>query len=54
MTSGTVGRNVEIDDDAMGSVGSGELNPAQSRVLLKLALLETSKPDEIQALFDAY
>lgn len=54
VTSGTVGRNVEIDDDAMGSVGSGELNPAQSRVLLKLALLETSKPDEIQALFDAY
>jgi L-asparaginase len=54
VTSGVVGRNVETDDDAMGTVASGELNPAQSRVLLKLVLLETDKPDEIQALFEEY
>jgi L-asparaginase len=54
VTSGTVGRNVETDDDAMGTVASGELNPAQSRVLLKLVLLETSEPNEIQAFFNDY
>ena len=54
VTSGFVGRNVEADDDALGTVASGELNPAKSRVLLKLALLKTSNPAAIQAYFDSY
>ena len=54
VTSGTVGRNVEIDDDALGTVASGELNPAQSRVLLKLALMKTGDPAAVQAYFDQY
>lgn len=54
VTSGTVGRDVEIDDDAIGTVASGELNPAQSRVLLKLVLLRTQQANQIQAYFDQY
>jgi L-asparaginase len=54
VTSGTVGRNVETDDDAMGTIASGELNPAQSRVLLKLVLLKTSDPVQVQNYFDEY
>ena len=54
VTSGTVGRNIEIDDDALGTVASGELNPAQSRVLLKLVLMKTSDPAEVQAYFNRY
>lgn len=54
VTSGTVGRNVETDDDAMGTVASGELNPAQSRVLLKLILTKTSDPGQVQAYFNQY
>jgi L-asparaginase len=54
VTSGTVGRNVEVDDNGLGTVASGELNPAQSRVLLKLVLMNTSDPAEAQAYFDQY
>lgn len=54
VTSGTVGRNVEVDDDSLGTVASGELNPAQSRVLLKLALMKTNDPAQLQAYFDKY
>lgn len=52
--SGSVGRNVEVNDDAAGTVASGELNPAKARVLLKLALLKTSDADKIQQYFDQY
>jgi len=52
--TGAVGRNVEIDDDALGLVASGSLNPAKSRVLLKLALLHPMNPKEVQELFDIY
>ena len=54
VTSGTVGRNIETDDDAMGTVASGELNPAQSRVLLKLILTKTDDPAQVQAYFNQY
>ncbi len=54
VTSGTVGRNVETDDDAMGTVASGELNPAQSRVLLKLVLLKSDDPSKVQEYFNQY
>jgi L-asparaginase len=54
VTSGFVGRDVEVDDDALGTVASGDLNPAKSRVLLKVALLRTADPAAIQAYFDRY
>ena len=52
--SGSVGRNVEVNDDEIGTVVAGELSPAKARVLLKLALLKTSDAGEIQQLFDTY
>jgi L-asparaginase len=51
---GTVGRSLEVDDDALGTVASGELNPAQARVLLKLVLLASDDPAVVQAYFDRY
>ncbi|WP_167854689.1 type II asparaginase [Mangrovimicrobium sediminis] len=54
VTRGFVGRNVETDDDTLGTVAAGELKPPQARVLLKLALLEKRDPASIQALFDQY
>ena len=52
--SGVTGRNVEANDNELGTVASGELNPAKARVLLKLALLKTSDAAKIQELFDTY
>ena len=52
--SGSTGRNVEVDDDALGTVAAGDLNPAKARVLLKLALLQTIDAAEIQEIFENY
>ncbi len=52
--SGLVLRNNEVDDDKMGFVSSGELNPAKSRVLTQLALTRTSDPKAVQRIFDEY
>jgi L-asparaginase len=52
--TGTVGRNVEINDDELGFVASDELNPQKSRILLVLALLKPRTPTEIQTLFLTY
>ncbi len=49
--SGFVARNLEIDDDALGLVAAGPLNPAKARVLLQLALLEDSCSQAIQERF---
>ena len=54
VTSGAVGRNVEVNDDEVGTVASAELNPARARVLLKLALLKTSDTGKIQQYFYDY
>jgi L-asparaginase len=54
VASGSVGRNIEIDDDAAGTVASGELSPAKARVLLQLALLKTHDVGEIQVFFEQY
>ena len=51
---GTVRRNIEVDDDAVGTIASKALNPAKSRVLLKLALTRTSDPAQVQEFFDTY
>ncbi len=54
VSSGTVGRNMEIDDDAMKLIASDELNPPKSRILLMLALLKNRSPEEVQRLFYSY
>ena len=52
--SGIVRRNIEVDDDELGFVVSLELNPQKARVLLRLALLKTQSPAEIQRIFSEY
>jgi L-asparaginase len=54
VATGTVGRNVEINDDEMKFVASDELNPQKARVLLMLALLKPRSLEEIQNLFYSY
>jgi L-asparaginase len=49
--TGTVGRNIEVDDDANQFIVSDELNPAKARILLMLALLEDRSFQEVQDLF---
>jgi L-asparaginase len=51
VVSAMVLRNVELDDDRLGFVAAGDLNAAKSRVLLALALVETSNPKRIQEIF---
>ena len=54
VATGTVGRNVEVNDDELGFVASDELNPQKSRILLMLALLTPRTTMEIQKLFQTY
>lgn len=51
---GIVLRNNEVNDDKLGMVASGELNPPKSRVLLQLALTKTKDPARIQKMFYEY
>jgi L-asparaginase len=52
--TGTVGRNVEVNDDQLGFIASDELNPVKARILLMLALLKQRSLEEVQALFYSY
>jgi len=52
--TGFVGRNIELDDDALGFVASYELIPSKARVLLRLALLKTQDPTKIQEYYTMY
>ena len=55
VVTGTVGRNVELNDDELGFVASDELNPQKARILLGLALLKPGrKPADLQTLFQTY
>jgi len=54
VTTGNVGRNVELDDDKLGFIASDELNPQKARILLTLALLKSRTPKELQELFLKY
>ena len=54
VTTGQVGRNVEVNDDKMGFVASLGHNPQKARVLLRLALLKTTDVKTIQRYFDEY
>jgi L-asparaginase len=51
---GIIRRNIELNDDQLGTVASIELNPAKSRVLLQLALMKTKDSKAIQKYFDRY
>jgi L-asparaginase len=54
VVTGTVGRNVEVNDDEMGLVASDELNPQKARILLALALLKPRPISQIQEFFYTY
>jgi L-asparaginase len=54
VTTGQVGRDVEVNDDSLGTVASLGLNPQKARVLLRLALTKTQDPKVIQQYFDEY
>lgn len=51
---GLVRRNIEVNDDQLGSVAAMSLNPGKSRVLLKMALTKTDDPRAIPKYFDTY
>jgi L-asparaginase len=52
--SGLVVRNVEVDDDKLGFIASMELSPQKARILLMLALMNTSDPARLQQIFMQY
>jgi L-asparaginase len=54
VTTGEVGRNVEVNDDSLHFVASLGLNPQKARVLLRLALLSTTDLGTIQRYYDEY
>ena len=54
VSTGQVGRDVEVDDDKLGFVASLAKNPPKARVLLRLALTRTSDVRTIQNWFDVY
>ena len=54
VTTGRVGRNVELDDDKLGFIASIDLNPQKARVLLRLALLSSRPAADMQRLFSDY
>jgi L-asparaginase len=54
VATGSVGRNVEVNDDELGFVASDELNPQKARILLSLALLKQRSKAELQNLFYSY
>jgi L-asparaginase len=52
--SGITDRNVELNDDELGSIASMELNPQKARVLLMLGLTQTGDVKQLQQLFYEY
>ena len=52
--SGITDRNVELNDDEMGSIASMELNPQKARVLLMLGLTKTGDAKKLQEYFYEY
>jgi len=52
--SGLVARNGEVNDDEMDFIVSNTLNPQKARILLLLALTQTTDTKEIQQIFYDY
>ena len=51
---GIIRRNIEVNDDEVGTIASMELNPGKARALLQLALMTTSDVEVIQDYFNRY
>jgi L-asparaginase len=51
---GIIRRNIEVDDDKLGTVASMDLNPGKARVLLQLSLTKSADAKKIQGYFDRY
>lgn len=54
VSSGSVTRNGAVDDDQYSFVAADTLNPQKARILLMLALTQTSDPSVIQRMFWEY
>jgi L-asparaginase len=54
VATGSVGRNVEVNDDELGFIASDELNPQKARILLSLALIKPHSKEDIQKMFYSY
>ena len=54
VNGGIVRRNIEVNDDQIGTVASMELNPSKARVLLQLALMKSADPKKVQDYFNRY
>jgi L-asparaginase len=54
VNGGIIRRNIEVNDDELGTVTSMELNPPKARVLLQLALLKTTDRNKIQDYYNRY
>jgi L-asparaginase len=54
VASGNVRRDIEVDDDHLGFIAAGELNPQKARVLLMLGLTKTQDVHKLQSYFDEY
>jgi L-asparaginase len=54
VATGNVGRNVEVNDDELGTIASYDLNPQKARILLSLALLKDRDAANIQKLYFDY
>jgi len=54
VVTGSVGRNVEVNDDELNLIASDELNPQKARILLMLALLKPRTTADMQNLFYSY
>ena len=52
--SGITDRNVELNDDELGTIASMELNPQKARVLLMLGLTKTKDAKQLQEFFYEY
>jgi L-asparaginase len=54
VVSGDVGRNIEMNDDVVGSIAGDQLNPQKSRALLQLCLAKGMDAIAIQNAFYRY
>jgi L-asparaginase len=54
VTTGLVGRNVELNDDELGFIASDELNPQKARILLSLALIKKPSAAQLQTIYRTY
>jgi L-asparaginase len=54
VATGEVNRDVEVNDNEVGTIASIELNPQKSRILLSIALLKQRSAADLQRIFREY